>query len=279
MRMRRVIWTVFKLGVAAVVVVLLAGFTFETIMRATASHTYPPHGRLVDVGGYKLHIRCEGQGRPTVVLEAGQDVQGSLTWARVQDGIAAVTRVCAYDRAGILWSGRASTPRTSQHIAEDLQRLPAVLQAIVRFANRVGVFRFVSLWPRANLPDSLNAVINRFRPYSMEEVWAEFLLRKQSAGSARHMAPFGDLPLKVLTAGAKPAGMSESRFEVYQKAWWSLQHDLSALSTVGTDTVIPDASHYIQLDRPDVVIAAVRDVVREARQRAARSALKEKGDT
>ena len=60
---------------------------------------YPPPGRLVDVGGYKLHIFCMGEGSPTVNLDhvgAGNSAQ----WGLVQPEIAKMTRVCAYDRAG-----------------------------------------------------------------------------------------------------------------------------------------------------------------------------------
>ena len=49
-------------------------------------------------------------GSPTVVLESGLDTYGSLAWASVHDSIAATTRVCAYSRAGIMWSDPASGP-------------------------------------------------------------------------------------------------------------------------------------------------------------------------
>jgi pimeloyl-ACP methyl ester carboxylesterase len=60
-------------------------------------------GRLVDVGGYKLHINCMGQGSPTVILDHMGD-GSSAEWGWVQPEIAKGTRVCAYDRAGFGWS-------------------------------------------------------------------------------------------------------------------------------------------------------------------------------
>ncbi|MET0475147.1 MAG: alpha/beta hydrolase [Mycobacterium sp.] len=67
---------------------------------------------LVDVGGRSLYLECRGQGSPTVILEAGLDGRGDV-WSRdnlrpagertmVQPGVAAFTRVCAYDRPGTL---------------------------------------------------------------------------------------------------------------------------------------------------------------------------------
>jgi len=58
---------------------------------------------MVDVGGHQLHIYCSGDGAPTVVLEAGGTGM-SAAWGWVQPRIAAVTRVCSYDRAGLGWS-------------------------------------------------------------------------------------------------------------------------------------------------------------------------------
>jgi len=57
-------------------------------------------GRMVDVGGRSLHMRCTGAGGPTYVLEAGA-VGFVAMWQWVQAGLAARARVCAYARAGL----------------------------------------------------------------------------------------------------------------------------------------------------------------------------------
>jgi pimeloyl-ACP methyl ester carboxylesterase len=66
-----------------------------------------PLGRLIDVGGRKLHLYCTGQGSPTVILMAGGGAF-SIDWALVQPKVARDTRVCSYDRAGLAWSDPAS---------------------------------------------------------------------------------------------------------------------------------------------------------------------------
>ncbi|HET9982059.1 MAG TPA: alpha/beta hydrolase [Longimicrobiales bacterium] len=58
-----------------------------------------PPGELVDVGGRHLFVRCAGAGTPTVILLGGTG-GFSPTWALVQPHVAALTRVCSYDRAG-----------------------------------------------------------------------------------------------------------------------------------------------------------------------------------
>jgi pimeloyl-ACP methyl ester carboxylesterase len=86
---------------------------------------YPPPGRLLDIGGRRLHLYETGQGSPTVVLEAGIAAT-SLSWRPVQDEIAKFTRVASYDRAGLGWSDAASKPLTLSRLVNDLH---ALLQA------------------------------------------------------------------------------------------------------------------------------------------------------
>src|SRR6187402_2563202 len=83
---------------------IVSGASVEAVMRHRAARDYPAPGRLVDVGGRRLQIDCRGSGSPTVVLESGLDNLGSLSWAAVHASLARTTRVCAYSRAGMLWS-------------------------------------------------------------------------------------------------------------------------------------------------------------------------------
>lgn len=113
------------LGLFAVLVLLVViGFVYETVASAADADDYP--GQLVDVGSYRLHIHCVGEGDLTLVLEAGMG-DASLTWAAIQTELAAQTqtRVCAYDRAGAGWSEEApaSSSRSVQHMVDDLHTL------------------------------------------------------------------------------------------------------------------------------------------------------------
>lgn len=99
-------------------VALVAG----TIAKNRLKAAHPPTGQMVDVGGYRLHIACQGTGSPTVILDAGQG-DFSLTWVRVQPTIGQSTRVCVYDRAGLGWSEPSPKPRTAAVIVEELRTL------------------------------------------------------------------------------------------------------------------------------------------------------------
>ncbi|MCG8378681.1 MAG: alpha/beta hydrolase [Proteobacteria bacterium] len=82
---------------------------------------YPP-GQMVDVGGHRLHINCQGEGEPTVILDSGAG-GFSLEWVDIQKAVSPMTRVCAYDRAGYGWSEMGPLPRTSERIVTELRLL------------------------------------------------------------------------------------------------------------------------------------------------------------
>jgi pimeloyl-ACP methyl ester carboxylesterase len=103
-------------------ILALAGASYEAIAGGGDAHQYPPPGQLVDVGGYRLHIDCVGEGSPTVVLESGLG-GSSLDWRLVQPELGKTTRVCAYDRAGMGWSNPSPQPRTPRQIADELHML------------------------------------------------------------------------------------------------------------------------------------------------------------
>jgi pimeloyl-ACP methyl ester carboxylesterase len=84
--------------------------------------SYPPPGKLVDVGGYRLHLKCTGKDGPTVVLIAGAG-DFSFDWGLVQPGVSRSARVCSYDRAGLAWSDPGPTPRTMRQDAYELHAL------------------------------------------------------------------------------------------------------------------------------------------------------------
>lgn len=79
-------------------------------------------GRLIDIGGRRLHVRDLGAGSPVVVLEAGAGGWSSH-WGALPDMLARHTRVLAYDRAGLGWSDPAPEPRTGEGLAADLVAL------------------------------------------------------------------------------------------------------------------------------------------------------------
>jgi pimeloyl-ACP methyl ester carboxylesterase len=91
------------------------------------------------------------------------------------------------------------------------------------------------------------------------------------AGTAREL---GDRPLVVLTAmkpfttdELKALGVTADQAGKQKQIWLEMHQEETRWSTAGRQVVLADASHYIQFDRPDVVIGAVADVVMAVRGR------------
>ena len=84
--------------------------------------TFAPPGRMLDIGGFRLHALVRGQGTPAVILEPG--LGGfALQYAHIQSEVSVFTRVLAYDRAGQGWSDCSPNPRTPANLVGDLKAL------------------------------------------------------------------------------------------------------------------------------------------------------------
>ena len=113
-------WLVYPaigaMGLAAV------GGAYQAVGTAADASRISMPGRLVDVGGHRLHLNCTGTGSPTVVLEAGGgEMAANLGW--ITRTVARETTVCAYDRAGRGWSEDADAPQDALAISTDLNTL------------------------------------------------------------------------------------------------------------------------------------------------------------
>ena len=118
-RSRKAVAIAWLIALAAIPV---AGLGYEIAAEAAAAEFSPP-GRLVDIGGRRIHLLCSGEGEPTVFFEAS-GWGTALSSERVRKRVSGVTRVCSYDRRGNGWSD----PGPSVASAGDLARDLAVLQ-------------------------------------------------------------------------------------------------------------------------------------------------------
>jgi len=103
--------------------------------------------------------------------------------------------------------------------------------------------------------------------HTAREGVAELKAFPESAAQTAATSSLGDMPLAVLSHDPdKPsAELPPDLSKPTNDAWEKMQEELSHLSTRGTQTIAKNSAHYIQIDRFDVVIEAIRRVVEQAR--------------
>ena len=297
------------------------------VAKSNLAKKYPPPGQLVDVGGYKMHIYCTGEGNPTVILAAGS-LEYSLFWALVQPEVARFTRVCSYDRAGYGWSEPSPHPRTATTMVEELHtllvnakvegpyvlvghslggmlmrvyahkytdevvgmvlvdslheeqiaRLPEIQKRLLQ--EGVRQFRMLALLsstgimalapqniPNPGLPDDAYAQLQATTATSgvFETDIAELSVMEESCAEVRalRITSFGNLPLIVLSAGREEtiASLSDAENQQRWEGWQTQQSEQAALSSDSKQVIAEQSGHMIQLDQPDLVIDAIREIV------------------
>jgi pimeloyl-ACP methyl ester carboxylesterase len=306
--------------VAEIIAVLVAGtigYLYEQRARARDAKLYNPPGRLIDLGAYRLHLNCAGEGGSTVVLDYG--LEGSyFDWYKVQPEIARFARVCSYDRAGYGWSDSSPRPRIPSVMADELYRLlqaageepPYILvghsygSAVAQtFASKFpgttaglilvdGVHLRESpvfplshrLWlkfmqwtmpfglPRwrhwcgggpSEFQPMAEAANCRSRAYAT--YYREWSQIAESGAEMRAITNLGNIPLIVISRDPALGHDSEEETRHAQQ-----QRDSLKLSSNSRLIIAEGSGHDIPLARPDVIVDAVRSLVKPQEQAGSR---------
>ena len=259
-----------------------------------APPTTVPRGRYsgwFDIGGRRLFLRCTGHGSPTVVFEGGL----TTDWYALQNQVASFTRVCSYDHPNGPWSRSdpAPTPRTARDFVVDLH-------ALLRTAHVPGPYvlaghsnggLFTQLYASSHarqvaglvLIDAVHPAYHKrtlamLKPLVPPEVWealrqdimtpdnrlldperVDIWTSERQTRVALRRSPLRPMPLVVLTRG-QPAGPGGPFVEQEEELWLQLQRELAAM-VPGSSHVITQSGHDIQLEQPELVLDAIRDVV------------------
>lgn len=237
--------------------------------------------------GLHLRMRIEGSGARTVIFEAGLGDTLSV-WDAVQPRVAAgCARTVSYDRAGYAGSDPAETPRDAANIVAELRAALArrnILPPYVLVGHSLGglyMQYFARNYPRevAGLVLVDSSYWNQRLPLvpsaaaadppgdpppargsRMVVVFMPWIMRREIMGSSaagaevRASPPADEVPTIVLSSTRRLQGETaaaaarETRF----------QDDIVREFPGSQHLRVPRSGHYIQRDRPDVVIAAAR---------------------
>jgi|GEM_PF-2175173 len=125
-----------------------------------------PLGTLVDVGGYRVHLYCIGQGSPTVMIVGAAF---SFDWGLVQPEVAKFTRVCTFDPSGTTWSDPFKAPNPDA-VAKSTPTCTDRVDEIHRLITKTPIdgpyvlvgFSVGALWERiyaAKYPDNIAGMV------------------------------------------------------------------------------------------------------------------------
>ncbi|HKJ18547.1 MAG TPA: alpha/beta hydrolase [Xanthomonadales bacterium] len=297
-------------------ILLVAGFVFQSCSNRRDVANFPMRGSLVDINTHQLHLYCVGEGSPTVMLEAGLGNM-VLSWTEVQSQLALETRICSYDRAGYGHSEPGPFPRSAGQVVNEFDKLissaglepPFVLVGhsngalYSRLYERMrpeNVAGLVLIDPNPeNAPNcpqlpplirSIYGALVALSEFGVPRLALPFLFPipenlKKDAGeefaALRARGPFlrallsetdeaCQLLEQVRNAGKPAAGLPVWVLSADRGA----NHEVTTLHTLwvksvpGTEIrVIEDSGHWIQRDRPEVVIDVVTTVVEQVRAR------------
>lgn len=252
----------------------------------------------VDDSGRRLAYSVMGRGTPTVVLEAG--LGGTIAhWRRLPSDLAPLVRVVSYDRAGLGASDSGPVPRTSQNMAADLHTLlhaapiPGPYILVGHSLGGLNVRLYTARYPDevlglvlidptpptfrerqlAALPPEApgeSAMIARWRAYLTHDYFTPSTNVEQVdlAACCRQVAgtgSLGDRPVILVNSGRGAAWTPDvpmdviARLEAVRR---DLRREVVQLSSNSRHVIAEGSGHYVHHDRPDIVLAAIQQVVR-----------------
>lgn len=253
---------------------------------------------LVQVGAYRVQMAAQGAGPYTVILESGFGRDLSV-WRKVAPALAASSRVVAYSRAGHGRSDpRPGVPdlaaRTGQ--LEELITAAGLKPPFILVGHSYGAFLIRSFAARhpqqvAGMVfvdpshERFNIELRKLDPAQVErdnglmEKWTPPAMQAElrsvqailDSGVLRAAEPLPDVPAVVLTSvqrRAQPQMFLETPAAV--EVWRNLHQHFFREFRTGSHVVTPDSGHNIHLEQPELVIAAVQQVIAAAEARARR---------
>jgi pimeloyl-ACP methyl ester carboxylesterase len=188
------------------------------------------------------------------------------------------TRLYPQDVAGLVFVD-ASHPdqidRINRAIGKNLDAGGAMLK-VANALSWTGIARLVSSRSeKGTVPLQAQQASTAYISSSMGAALEESESLSATLAAAGQLRQLDDRPIVVLTATKplpaavlKAAELTPEQAQRLQAEWKLLHDDEASWSHHSRHELVPEATHYIQFDKPEVVIAAVKEVVGDVRSGA-----------
>jgi pimeloyl-ACP methyl ester carboxylesterase len=181
------------------------------------------------------------------------------------------TRLYPQDVAGLVFVD-ASHPDQVERIKTAIGKPLDSAGSLLKVANALswtGIPRIMaSRSDSPGMPARAKSVQDAYISRSAQSLLEEANSVESTLSSSGQLRQLGERPIVVLTAlkplPAETLGamhLTVAQGQQIQAVWKAMHDDEASWSHRSRHEIVPDSSHYIQFDRPDVVIAAVREVV------------------
>ncbi len=167
----------------------------------------------------------------------------------------------------------ASHPEQLDRFPEEANKMMKAPPAgLIKLASNFGFIRLFMgsmRLPATSPTDSCNIIGTARLPISIRGVMDEMSQLKILAEEGQQYGQLDSLPLVVLTASNPDRYKSFPDTTIgkqVNKVWQELQKDHLNLSTHSKQVMAEKSFHYIQFEQPELVIAAIRRLVEEARR-------------
>ncbi|MEX6690338.1 alpha/beta hydrolase [Danxiaibacter flavus] len=235
-------------------------------------------GKMVDIGGYKLHLYCTGSGKSTVVFISGA-MGFSFDWTLLQQRLSPDAKVCSYDRAGLAWSDVGPLPRTIAQEAYELHKLlqssnvkpPFILvgQSIGGLIARKFASEYFSEISGMVLVDATSE-------NGLFGIKGKIQRMRETASPGREIPPVKQAidSFSIITAAQKMQEFEKNRQSLqFKPGWdslqkvraWALSLPKSATAD-GSDywpeefkAIYDDSLHYKMVDKPLIVLCSIKN--------------------
>ncbi len=269
------------------------------------AQTLPPHpapGKMIDLGGYRVHLNCTGTGKPTVmIVGAGY----SFDWSLVQPGVSAFARVCTYDPPGSVWSDPGPPPTCDGRVIEIHKmlakagidgrlvlvghsigavfarlyalRYPAEVAGMV-LVDHAGAYRFTAgdapLAARGHSATMSSDQDSLRRLPSMAQDMHRWVSARNASRAGSSIPFFNTCIAEVAKTSPGQLPISAPLMVIANSAlagwadYQTAQAGLLALSRNSKAMIARTSGHEIPIDDPGIILEAIRQVVAAARNKA-----------
>jgi pimeloyl-ACP methyl ester carboxylesterase len=214
-----------------------------------------------------LHALLLGAGERAPYVMVGHSLGGPY--------IMSFTRLYPQEVSGLVFVD-ASHPEQMGRIARAIGKNMDNGEGMLRVANTLswtGIPRLVaSLSNDSAIPLPAKQAQDAYFSRGLASMLREEESLEATFSAAGRLRQLDDRPLVVLTAMKpltpdvlKMAKLSDEQGQQLQAEWKNMHDEEATWSHRSTHEIVPDSSHYIQFDRPEVVITAVRRVVDQVR--------------